>query len=90
MKGNLRILIQAAKGRDEAMEHVALYGPPGVGKTSLAHVIARELGVPMRVTSGPALERAGDLAAILTNLSEGDVLFIDEIHRVQHFFDCSR
>lgn len=82
VKGNLRILIQAAKGRDEAMEHVALYGPPGVGKTSLAHVIAHELGVPMRVTSGPALERAGDLAAILTDLEPGSVLFIDEIHRL--------
>jgi Holliday junction DNA helicase RuvB len=82
VKGNLRILIQAAKGRGEAMEHVALYGPPGVGKTSLAHVIAKELGVQMRVTSGPALERAGDLAAILTDLEPGSVLFIDEIHRL--------
>ncbi|HEX4743047.1 MAG TPA: AAA family ATPase, partial [Candidatus Limnocylindria bacterium] len=76
VKGNLRILIQAAKGRGEAMEHVALYGPPGVGKTSLAHVIANELGVQMRVTSGPALERAGDLAAILTDLEPGSVLFV--------------
>ena len=82
VKGNLRILIQAAKGRGEAMEHVALYGSPGVGKTSLAHVIANELGVQMRVTSGPALERAGDLAAILTDLEPGSVLFIDEIHRL--------
>lgn len=82
VKGNLRILIEAARGRGEALEHVALYGPPGVGKTSLAHVIAAELGVPIRVTSGPAIERAGDLAAILTNLDAGSVLFIDEVHRL--------
>lgn len=82
VKGNLRILIEAAKGRGEALEHVALYGPPGVGKTSLAGVIANELEVPIRITSGPALERAGDLAAILTNLEQGSVLFIDEIHRL--------
>lgn len=81
-KEQLRILIEAARRRAEALEHVALYGPPGVGKTSLAHVIATELGVPIRVTSGPAIERAGDLAAILTNLDPGTVLFIDEIHRL--------
>src|SRR5205823_13940692 len=68
VKSNLRILIEAAKARGEPLEHVALYGPPGVGKTSLANVIAHELGVPIRITSGPAIERAGDLAAILTNL----------------------
>jgi len=81
-KEKLRILIEAAKGRGEPMEHVALHGPPGVGKTSLANVIAHELGVPIRITSGPAIERAGDLAAILTNLQPGEVLFIDEIHRL--------
>jgi holliday junction DNA helicase RuvB len=82
VKGQLRILIEAAKGRGEPLDHVALHGPPGVGKTSLANVIAHELGVPIRITSGPAIERAGDLAAILTNLQPGEVLFIDEIHRL--------
>lgn len=82
VKSNLRILIDAAKARAEPLEHVALYGPPGVGKTSLANVIAHELGVPIRVTSGPAIERQGDLAAILTNLAPGEVLFIDEVHRL--------
>ena len=82
VKANLRILIDAAKARSEPLEHVALYGPPGVGKTSLANVIAHELGVPIRVTSGPALERQGDLAAILTSLQPGEVLFVDEIHRL--------
>ena len=82
VKANLRILIGAAKARNEPLEHVALYGPPGVGKTSLANVIARELGVAIRITSGPALERQGDLAAILTSLQPGEVLFIDEIHRL--------
>ncbi|MGH2377177.1 MAG: Holliday junction branch migration DNA helicase RuvB [Candidatus Limnocylindria bacterium] len=82
VKDQLRIFIEAARRRGEPLEHVALYGPPGVGKTSLAHVIAAELGAPIRVTSGPAIERAGDLAAILTNLDPGSVLFIDEVHRL--------
>ncbi len=82
VKANLRILIEAAKARKEPLEHVALYGPPGVGKTSLANVIAHELGVAIRITSGPAIERQGDLAAILTGLEPGEVLFIDEIHRL--------
>ena len=82
VKGKLRIQVEAAKRRGEPLEHVALYGPPGVGKTSLANVMAHELGVPIRITSGPAIERAGDLAAILTNLQPGEILFIDEIHRL--------
>ncbi len=82
VKENLRILLTAARERGHAAEHVLLYGPPGLGKTTLAHLIARTMGTNMRVTSGPAIERVGDLAAILTNLSPGDVLFIDEIHRL--------
>ncbi len=82
VKANLSVLLQAAKGRGEAADHVLLYGPPGLGKTTLATIIARELGVSIRYTSGPAVERAGDLAAILTSLDERDVLFIDEIHRL--------
>ncbi|MFA6475420.1 MAG: Holliday junction branch migration DNA helicase RuvB [Patescibacteria group bacterium] len=82
VKDNLTIFVQAAKQRGEPIEHVLLHGGPGLGKTTLAHIIAREMGVNIRVTSGPAIERAGDLAAILTNLSEGDILFIDEIHRL--------
>ena len=81
-KENLKIYIEAAKNRNEALDHVLLYGPPGLGKTTLAGIIANEMGVNFRVTSGPAIEKPGDLAALLTNLNEGDVLFIDEIHRL--------
>ena len=82
VKENLKIYIEAAKMRGENLDHVLLYGPPGLGKTTLSNIIASEMGVNIRVTSGPAIEKQGDLAALLTNLSEGDVLFIDEIHRL--------
>jgi len=82
VKENLEILIQAARGRGEPLDHVLFYGPPGLGKTTLAHVLANEMGVNIKITSGPAIERTGDLAAILTNLRAGDILFIDEIHRL--------
>ena len=82
VKENLRIFLEAAKGRAEPCEHILFHGPPGLGKTPLAHVISYEMGTHIKVTSGPALERVGDLAAILTNLEEGDILFIDEIHRM--------
>jgi Holliday junction DNA helicase RuvB len=81
-KENLAVYIEAARGRGEALDHTLLYGPPGLGKTTLAGIIANEMGVSFRVTSGPAIEKPGDLAALLTNLAEGDVLFIDEIHRL--------
>ena len=81
-KENLHIFIEAAKLRGDTLDHVLLYGPPGLGKTTLAGIVANELGVNFRVTSGPAIERAGDLAALLSNLQPGDVLFIDEIHRL--------
>jgi holliday junction DNA helicase RuvB len=82
VKANLSVLLQAAKGRGEAADHILLYGPPGLGKTTLATIVARELGVNVRYTSGPAVERAGDLASVLTSLDDHDVLFIDEIHRL--------
>ena len=79
---NLRVFIEAAKGRGDALDHVLFFGPPGLGKTTLAQIIARELGVGFRATSGPVIAKSGDLAALLTNLEDGDVLFIDEIHRL--------
>ena len=82
VRNNLEILIEAARQRGETLDHILLYGPPGLGKTTIAHIVANEMGVNLKVTAGPAIERAGDLAAILTNLRQGDILFIDEIHRL--------
>ncbi|MEZ4560645.1 MAG: AAA family ATPase [Caldilineaceae bacterium] len=82
LRAKIKILVQAARQRDEALDHVLLYGPPGLGKTTLSHILATEMGANLKVTAGPAIEKAGDLAAILTNLRKGDVLFIDEIHRL--------
>lgn len=82
LKANLEILIEAAKGREEPLDHILFHGPPGLGKTTLAHIVANEMNVNIRITAGPAIERSGDLAAILTNLRAGDILFIDEIHRL--------
>ncbi len=87
IKENLRIFIKAAKMRNEPLDHVLLYGPPGLGKTTLAHIIANELGVNLRTASGPSIEKSGDLAAILSNLEPGDVLFIDEIHRMPSYIE---
>ena len=87
VKDNLKVFIQAARGRGEALDHVLFSGPPGLGKTTLAHIIAREMGVNIKTTSGPVIERAGDLAAILTNLEKGDVLFVDEIHRMNRVIE---
>ena len=84
VRANLRVLIEAAKSRNEPLDHVIFSGPPGLGKTTLAGIVANEMGAKLHTTSGPAIERAGDLAAILTNLEEGDVLFVDEIHRLNH------
>ena len=82
VKENIQILIEAAQKREEALDHLLLYGPPGLGKTTLANIVTHQMGVNLKITSGPAIERAGDLAAILTNLRRGDLLFIDEIHRL--------
>src|SRR3989338_9195883 len=87
IKQHLGIFIKAAKGRKESIDHILLYGPAGLGKTTLAHIIAKEMGVSIKITSGPAIEKVGDLGSILTNLDDGDVLFIDEIHRLNKMIE---
>ena len=87
VKENIKIFIEAAKMRNEPLDHVLLYGPPGLGKTTLAHIIANELGANFKTSSGPAIEKSGDLAAVLSTLEPGDVLFIDEIHRMPKFIE---
>ena len=88
-RGNLRVFIEAAKARGEALDHVLFFGPPGLGKTTLAQIVAKEMGVGFRATSGPVIAKSGDLAALLTNLDEGDVLFVDEIHRLNPSLDTA-
>ncbi|GHT42799.1 hypothetical protein AGMMS49921_08960 [Endomicrobiia bacterium] len=89
LKSNLKVFIEAAKNRHEALDHCLFYAPPGLGKTTLTHIIPKEMSSNLKITSGPVLERVGDLAAILTNLSDGDVFFIDEIHRMNHLVEES-
>ena len=87
IKENIRVFIKACKMRDEVLDHVLLYGPPGLGKTTLAHIIANELGTNLKTASGPSIEKSGDLAAVLSTLEPGDVLFIDEIHRMPRYIE---